>query len=166
MATLNEVMKDTADAIREKTGKSELIAPVDFASEIKGITAGGGDAPSGGESNIEYLDVSGLGETNESLRNGLVMFADIVKSKNEEGTFVGVCLTGIQMLFGISTNNTTTCVAVAVDLTRHIMYKLINGEGAVSITIAQVLTSLVEGITQADIDSIPRLTKEQFYTLE
>jgi hypothetical protein len=46
--TLNEVMKDTADAIREKTGKSELIAPVDFASEIKGITAGGG------ESNFTY----------------------------------------------------------------------------------------------------------------
>lgn len=41
--TLNEVMKDTADAIREKTGKSELIKPVDFAEEIKGITAGGGD---------------------------------------------------------------------------------------------------------------------------
>lgn len=41
--TLNEVMKDTADAIREKTGKSELIAPVDFASEIKGISAGGAE---------------------------------------------------------------------------------------------------------------------------
>lgn len=39
--TLNEVMKDTADAIREKTGKSDLIAPVNFAEEIKGITAGG-----------------------------------------------------------------------------------------------------------------------------
>jgi hypothetical protein len=45
--TLNEVMKETADAIREKTGKSELIKPIDFASEIKGITAGGGE--SGGE---------------------------------------------------------------------------------------------------------------------
>ena len=41
--TLNEVMKETADAIREKTGKSELIAPVDFAEEIKGISAGGGE---------------------------------------------------------------------------------------------------------------------------
>lgn len=162
MATLNEVMKDTAEAIREKTGKSELIAPVDFASEIKGITAGGGES---GGSTIEYLDVSGLGETNEYLRNGLVSLADIVKSKNEEGTFVGVCLTGIQILFGISTNNTTTCVAVAVDLTRHIMYKPINGEGAGSLTIAQVLTSIVEGITQADLDSIPRITKEEFYDL-
>jgi hypothetical protein len=49
MATLNEVMKDTADAIREKTGKSDLIAPVNFASEIKGITAGGGGADLEGE---------------------------------------------------------------------------------------------------------------------
>ena len=40
--TLNEVMNEIADAIREKTGKSELIKPVDFATEIKGITAGGG----------------------------------------------------------------------------------------------------------------------------
>lgn len=46
--TLNEVMKETADAIREKKGTSELIKPVDFATEIKGITSGGGgDAPSG-----------------------------------------------------------------------------------------------------------------------
>ena len=40
--TLNEVMKETADAIREKKGTTYLIAPVDFATEIKGITAGGG----------------------------------------------------------------------------------------------------------------------------
>lgn len=52
MATLNEVMKHTADAIREKTGKSDLIAPVNFAEEIKGITAGGGE--SGGSSYIYY----------------------------------------------------------------------------------------------------------------
>lgn len=49
MATLNEVMKSTADAIREKTGKSELIKPIDFAEEIKGITAGGG----GGGADLE-----------------------------------------------------------------------------------------------------------------
>lgn len=47
---LNETVAAIADAIREKTGKSELIAPVDFAEEINGITAGGGD----GESNITY----------------------------------------------------------------------------------------------------------------
>lgn len=38
---LNETVAAIADAIREKTGKSELIKPIDFATEIKGITAGG-----------------------------------------------------------------------------------------------------------------------------
>lgn len=65
--TLNEVMKDTADAIREKTGKSELIAPVDFAEEIKGITSGGGE--SGGE---KYYIFS------ESAMDGL-QFAHLIK---------------------------------------------------------------------------------------
>ena len=46
---LNETVAAIADAIREKTGKSELIKPVDFATEIKGITAGGGSGESGGE---------------------------------------------------------------------------------------------------------------------
>lgn len=41
---LNETVAAIADAIREKTGKSELIKPVDFAEEIKGITSGGGES--------------------------------------------------------------------------------------------------------------------------
>ena len=48
---LNESMNEIADAIREKTGKSELIKPIDFAEEIKGITAGGS-----GESSWRYFD--------------------------------------------------------------------------------------------------------------
>jgi hypothetical protein len=69
MATLNEVMKDTADAIREKTGKSELIAPVDFAEEIKGITAGGGSG--GGNDGWEYykVDSSFNDLSSEEIRN-------------------------------------------------------------------------------------------------
>lgn len=55
--TLNEVMKKTADAIREKTGKSELIKPVDFATEIKGITAGGGE--SGGSETMYFAAKNG-----------------------------------------------------------------------------------------------------------
>ena len=50
-------MKETADAIREKTGKSELIAPVDFAEEIKGITTGGGSG--GGDDGWEYYKFDG-----------------------------------------------------------------------------------------------------------
>lgn len=53
---LNETVAAIAEAIREKTGKSDLIAPINFAEEIKGITAGGGDAPSG-DDGWEYYKV-------------------------------------------------------------------------------------------------------------
>jgi hypothetical protein len=56
---LNETVAAIADAIREKTGKSELIAPIDFAEEIKGISAGGGDAPSG-DDGWEYYKFDGV----------------------------------------------------------------------------------------------------------
>lgn len=42
MATLNEVLKNTADAIRAKKGTTDLIAPVDFALEINNLPEGGG----------------------------------------------------------------------------------------------------------------------------
>ena len=47
-------MNEIADAIREKTGKSELIKAVDFATEIKGISVGGS-----GESgdSLQYFDI-------------------------------------------------------------------------------------------------------------
>jgi hypothetical protein len=86
--TLNEVMKETADAIREKTGKSELIKPIDFATEIKGITAGGG---SGGGAKTTYYRYD--------RDNALSVFGD----KSSEFTFMlyanrlcGLDIIGIQ----------------------------------------------------------------------
>jgi hypothetical protein len=60
--TLNETVAAIADAIREKIGKSELIAPVNFASEIKSISVGGGSG--GGESGgikLMYLNLAPVG---------------------------------------------------------------------------------------------------------
>lgn len=51
---LNETVAAIADAIREKTGKSELIKPIDFAEEIKGITSGGSGGENGGGNYIYY----------------------------------------------------------------------------------------------------------------
>ena len=56
--TLNEVMKETADAIREKKGTSELIAPVNFAEEIKSISVGGGES---GGIKLMYLNLAPIG---------------------------------------------------------------------------------------------------------
>lgn len=53
---LNETVAAIADAIREKKGTSELIKPIDFAEEIKGITAGGGGES--GENTYEYIELT------------------------------------------------------------------------------------------------------------
>lgn len=75
MATLNEVMKETADAIREKTGKSELIKPIDFATEIKGITSGGSGGENGGGNYIYYKHR----ETTSGLASDLWKWSQLVK---------------------------------------------------------------------------------------
>lgn len=66
--TLNEVMTQTADAIREKKGTTEKIAPVNFAEEIKGITSGGGES---GNDGWEYykVDSSFNDLSSEEIRN-------------------------------------------------------------------------------------------------
>jgi hypothetical protein len=82
MATLNEVMKETADAIREKTGKSELIKPVDFASEIKSISAGGGE--SGGEREVTYYSIPNDAEV--VMKRLVIGYATYIKGTLATGT--------------------------------------------------------------------------------
>lgn len=158
--TVSALCEGVAGAIRAKEGSTELINPQDFVQRIENLQVGGGTS----ESSIEYLDMRGIGDTNVNLRNGLVVFADIVKSKNEEGTYVGVCLYGIQTIFGFSNNNATTSVAVAVDFSRHIKGKM-NGGQELDMSIYDLLI-MMGTATSEELDSIPRITKEQFYTLE
>ena len=144
--TLNEVMKNTADAIREKTGKSELIKPVDFAEEIKGITAGGGESAS----TIEYLDVSGFpAEIAESV---FLMFSILAKYNTDGyGTIIAT------PFLTKNINIEKQFKAVMIDFTIQIVEM---GE------IGTIKNALIaQGLTQADLDAIPRLTKEQFYDL-
>lgn len=148
---LNEVMKDTADAIREKTGKSELIKPVDFAEEIKGITAGG-SGESGG-SNVEYLDLSGEG----IIESAVSAFAWLAKAYLEGMTVIAPLQVLIdEGVIGVGKYPS----AVMIDLSA----KLSLGDGFISIK--ELIVAQGHGIvTEADIDAIPRLTKEQFYDL-
>ena len=43
MKEFENFLKDIADAIREKKGTTDLIAPANFAEEIKGLNAGDGE---------------------------------------------------------------------------------------------------------------------------
>lgn len=154
MATLNEVMKETADAIREKKGTTELIAPVDFAEEIKGITAAGGESAS----TTEYLDVSG---TSSLVKASVVQHAIYVKGRVEA---YGAKIVGVTLYtFGAMAENAIEAIsAIAIDFAVETIVEI--GGDLTRQTIKDAV--LVNGATQADIDAIPRITKEQFYTLE
>ena len=163
---LNETMNEIADAIREKTGKSELIKPVDFAEEIKGITAGG----SGESLEFYYLKMQDFMSLSDAL------------SSSADG---GIFFTGIQMYLDevkVSTSNTKAIMGIGVLLE---MPNFLDFATAISIKSNWALASmesdgtissntfndlLAEARIQhpevADIwDATPKITKEQFYDL-
>ena len=99
---LNKIVAAIADAIREKTGKSELIKPVDFAEEIKGITSGGG------ESSKRYYRIEMKDVTNALVQYyGTNMKADM---GDGEIAVVGI---GLIFAYGIPSANWK---AVAIDI--------------------------------------------------
>ena len=153
--TLNEVMKDTADAIREKTGKSELIKPVDFASEIKGITAGGGDAPSG---NWEYYDCSSSAE--DMSLYAAYLSARVKKADVRDGVISKVQI-GC-MFFAYASSDYDKYIAIAVDFSQPCIDA--NGTRTLREQIASYPNSGLAQIVGM-LQSFPRLTKEQFYDL-
>ena len=147
--TLNEVMTQTADAIREKTGKTELIAPVNFAEEIKSISAGGGES---GGSTIEYLDVSGLGELAPIVGTLGIM------ARFENGGQVDICPPALTLME--STENYKSSIrAVAIDPALEMLAPSLG-----NMSLQPVLEIL--SLFGVDSTAIPRITKEQFYTLE
>lgn len=146
--TLNEVMKETADAIREKKGTTDKIAPINFAEEIKGITAGGGE--SGGENTYEYIELTrpegweGDDFIGEVVRPLLYACALLVKLEIYGSMAVTTSyVSGMQR---------ATPIAIAYDPNM-----LVQGETGF-IKVSEVFQ--IYGLPE-----LPRLTKEQFYDL-
>mgnify|MGYP006314534389 CR=1 FL=1 len=146
MATLNEVMKDTADAIREKKGTSDLIAPIDFAEEIKGITAGGESSESGVEC-FYYSQRGAVIQFQSSWKD----YSLLVKIKIDNMIAIVP-----SMLFknALDANEEpfTEAEVVAVCIANPMIYSPDTG-----------LIPLVETIEM--FDKYPFITKEQFYDL-
>jgi hypothetical protein len=166
---LNETVAAIADAIREKTGKSELIAPVDFAEEIKSISAGGGSG--GGESGgstIEYLDVSGIDVSYQitMLLGGLTKFTQ-TGYNTEELAYKGIADAFTMMKHG-GYDGILKITALAIptgilDLPIKVTY-LPTGEVTDEGVTKDVLDAGLGGLITQVLNS-PRITKEQFYDL-
>lgn len=145
MATLNEVMKETADAIREKTGKSELIAPINFAEEIKGISAGGGSV----ESSWRYFDCKQVPiESRVDLLAELQAMIVKTKSLSNNSIMSSVMLSYI--------GDPSEIVAFGADMSIEV-----NASGEF-ITLGQYYEMATDILAQAGVIEI---TKEQFYDL-
>lgn len=141
---LNKVMKETADAIREKTGKSELIKPVDFASEIKGITAGGGSVESGGK--YVYYD---LRNANPDAKGMFLSYCALMVRFDGADMYtippLGIGGEGLDATF------ITKTLAAMTDLDLEIDF----GEGLMK----------VRDVMSMGGFTFPEITKEEFYAL-
>ena len=150
MATLNEVMKETADAIREKTGTTDKIAPINFAEEIRGITAGGGES---GGSDWHYFDVSEIDLTDPGISISLAMCYVMVKWTMDDE--VGIGTAGVfEILRGFAGPNPPKVLAFGGDYTQRI---ILDGKDSSYSDVVEELRAVY---------SFPEITKEQFYSLE
>ena len=157
---LRKFLKDIADAIREKTGKSELIKPVDFATEIKGITAGGGQ---GGGDEWQYYDVR-----NNTLPDGqwavmMTMIPTLVAIKEgEDGVTSIISGAGILAMYGIDEAKAKLkYIAIDMDVKQ---YSSMTGNQLMSFKEMEG----TQGQSMADMLApfgITPITKEQFYDL-
>ena len=135
---LNDFLADVANAIRLKKGTSDLINPQDFSAEISSIEGGG--------SGIEYLDISGV---DESGRVGYVAFGILAKIPNS-GIFPPT-------LFALEGQVSGLMAVTAIAVDYDIEFIL----GGVNMNVEDLANDM--GL---DLSSLPRLTKEQFYSLE
>lgn len=156
--TVSALCEGVAGAIRAKEGSTEKINPQDFVQRIENLQVGGGVS----ESSIEYLDVSGL--DNEYYFLGLVLSAIYVKAKISNGELEGSEVIGMNMAhFSQMSTNFRDVKSICIDLTSIISQK--TGDEVQSMTVEDMLVS-GGSVTKEQLDSIPRLTKEQFYTLD
>lgn len=140
---LNETMNEIADAIREKTGKSEKIAPINFAEEIKGITAGG-------ENTWRYFDCK---QTPTDIRVDLLVELQsmIVKLESLSGKSI---MSSAMMKY---IEDSSEFVAFGADMS---IETNVSGE---FITLGQLYETVTDMLAQAGVVEI---TKEEFYSLE
>ena len=121
----------------------------------------GGSGESGGDdSSIEYLDVNGFDITDKNSKYAfLVMYSNSIKAKTMG--YVAFCPSG--MYDSMAGMSNIDILAVAIDFNLPT-----NAFGETLKTTKEYILSFPGdfGFTEEELDAIPRLTKEQFYSLE
>lgn len=116
----------------------------------------------GGESNIEYLDLSELEE--EPYFASLIAGSLFVKAKLSSGLMEGAEVTGMTMgMFAMISSQLENINSICIDFTSILTQKK-DGE-IQSMTLEDMLISNGT-VTKEQLAAIPRITEEEFYTLD
>ena len=137
-----------------ENGTTEVVADngytglgkVTINTEVSGV----GGSGEGGGSNVEYLDLSG--NPAEIAEQIFLMFSILAKYSTQYGTVIATPFLTTNL------NIERQFKAVMIDFTIQIAE--MGHIGSIKEAV------FAQGLTQADIDANPRLTKEQFYSLE
>ena len=119
--------------------------------------SGGSGSGSGEASTIEYLDVSEMTDEMSNKKLSLIFLSYLTKYVNNNI----VTISGGGSLFVVANNNDAQLngvVAIAIDFNAKIVL-----EGN---TFKTILEYLSDSFSQEELDSIPRITKEEFYNLD
>lgn len=153
---VKDFCKDIADAIREKKGTSDLINPQDFSAEIKSISGGG----NGGEleGDWEYYDTRNNPEAASTgpYLGGLQKLAEIrngVVTPKKIGSFI----------YAYPSSDYEVVIQIALDYSQLCFDA--NGKRTLREQIALFPNSDAAEVC-ALLQLCPRITKEQFYSLE
>lgn len=138
--------------IRLESAVEPSVAEVTFESE----SSGGG---AGTESTMEYLDVSGVDFVNGGTKEGNLLMLSFMAKCNH--TILGDnAIVPIGQLYVAGTSKTTSVHALAFDFSA----KFIVNTGTTNVSLKEAL--IQTGWTEEELAAIPRITKEQFYSLE
>lgn len=125
--------------------------------------AGGNSGGGGGSaSSVEYLDMRGA---DDQLKNLLGVFSINLNLELTEGGLKGTRMVGVTQAYVdmmLDTPfNPSWINAVSIDFTTIIKQK--KGADEMAMALKDMLPML--GVSQDQIDALPRITKEEFYTL-
>ena len=143
--------------VKTREARRRILDKFDISKEDKNevlnkIGEGGG---SGGNSSIEYLDVSGM---DELIRGAISSLAAYLIRINLEGNINIIPAAMVALLgFDISTSGN-----IIKYISTNLNDVVVNDADAKTIT--YLLT--MNGFTQEQLDAIPRITKEEFYSLK
>lgn len=121
----------------------------------RGVSGGSGE--SGGEaSSIEYLDITNVANNKELLLQNSLQ----ANVNSTEFKMIGPSLA----IYGILNDLNGNYASLYIEIDFNSKIYIIRGVEKVEHTVGEYL--VMAGIYQSTLDSIPRITKEQFYSLE